>query len=105
MNSMENAKNKSARSLANSAVNVTLPAFAAERRAAAPCCGARRPPLSIDISCPHGAQQQTCRTPLLRSDGTDGRTDRQTPDRCTDRAPHTVLAMPTNKLVGVRRWR
>ena len=36
MNSMENAKNKSARNLANSAVNVTLPAFAAERRAAAP---------------------------------------------------------------------
>ena len=31
--------------------------------------GARRPPLSIDISCPHGAQQQTRRTP--RTD--DGR--------------------------------
>ena len=25
--------------------------------------GGRRPPLSIDISCPHGAQQQTRRTP------------------------------------------
>jgi len=49
-------------------------AFAAERRAAAPLLlGARRPPLSIDIPYPHGAQQQTRRTPLLRSnDGTDG---------------------------------
>jgi len=56
---------------------VTLPAFAAERRAAAPLLpSARRPPLSIDISCPRGAQQQTRRTPLLLSiDGTDGRTD------------------------------
>jgi len=43
-------------SLVNSAINVTLPTFAAERRAAAPLLlGARRPPLSIDISCPHGA--------------------------------------------------
>jgi len=44
------------------------------------CCGAvaakrRCPPLPIDISCPHGAQQQTRRTPLLLSiDRTDGRT-------------------------------
>jgi len=56
-------------SLVNSAVNVTLSAFAAERRAAATCCGAvaaGRPPLLIDISCPHSAQQQTRRTPLLR---------------------------------------
>jgi len=50
---------------------MALPAFAAERRAAALCCGAvaaRRPalPLSINISCPHGAQQQTRHTPLLR---------------------------------------
>jgi len=37
-------------------VNVTLPAFAAE---------CRRPQLSIDISCPQGAQQQTRRLPLL----------------------------------------
>jgi len=58
-----------------------LPAFAAERRAAAPCCGAvaaRRPQQSIDISS-QGAQQQTFRTPLLLSiDGTDGRTDGST---------------------------
>ena len=36
------------------------------------CCSARRPPLSIDISCPPGPQQQTSRTLLQRSiDGTD----------------------------------
>jgi len=35
--------------------------------------------LSIDISCPQGAQQQTHRTPLLLSiDGTDRRTDGRT---------------------------
>jgi len=40
-------------SLINSAINMALPAFAAERRAATPCCGvvaAGRLPLSIDIS-------------------------------------------------------
>jgi len=36
----------------------------------------RRRLLSIDISCPPGAQQQTCRTQLLPLiDGTDKRTD------------------------------
>jgi len=54
---------------------MTLPAFAAERRAAALGCGAAaagRPALSIDIFCAYGAQQQTRRTPLLRlTDGTD----------------------------------
>ena len=65
-----------------------------ERRAAAPLLlGARRPPLSIDISCPHGAQQQTRRTLLLRSNnGTDGRTDGRTPDRYIDPAQHTVVS-------------
>ena len=61
-------------SLVNSAGNMTLPAFAAERRAAAPGCGAgaRRPALSIDIFCTYGAQQQTRRMLLLRlTDGTD----------------------------------
>jgi len=62
-------------SLVNSAVNMPLPAFAAERRAAAPGCGAvaaGRLALSIDIFCAYGAQHQTRRTPLLRStDGTD----------------------------------
>jgi len=72
--------------LVKSAVNTTLPAFAAERRAAAPAAaplllGASCPPLSIVISpsCPHGAQQQTRRRPLLRSnDETDRCTDRRT---------------------------
>ena len=74
--------------LPTSADNVTLPAFAGKRRAAAPLLlGARRPPLSIDICCPHGAQQQTRRTPRLRSNnGTDGRTL----DRFIDLAPHTT---------------
>jgi len=61
----------------NLAVNMALSAFAAERRAAASLLlGARRAPLSIDISNPNGTQQQTRRTPLLRSnDGTDTRTN------------------------------
>jgi len=54
---------------------MTLPTFAAERRAVAPGCSAAaagRPALSIDIFCTYGAQQQTRRMPLLRStDGTD----------------------------------
>ena len=42
----------------------------------APAPAARRPQLSIDISCPQGAQQQTRPPPLLLSiDGTDRRTD------------------------------
>jgi len=42
------------------AINVTLPAYAAERCAAKPLMlGAWCPQLSIDISCPHGTQQQT----------------------------------------------
>jgi len=58
----------------HSAVNTTLPAFAIERR---------RPPLSIDISCLQGTQQQTCQPLLLLSiDGTaDGRTDDMTDTR------------------------
>jgi len=50
---------------------VTLLAFAAELRAAV-----RQPPLSIDISCPPGPQQQTRRNGMQAStDGTDKRTD------------------------------
>ena len=69
--------NKSAFSLINSAVNITLPTFAAEHRAAAPLLlGAWHSPRSINISCPHGAQQQTRQTPLQWSnDGTDRHTD------------------------------
>jgi len=54
---------------------MTLPAFAAERRAGGPGCGAAaagRPALSIDIFYAYDAQQQTRLTPLLRlTDGTD----------------------------------
>jgi len=54
---------------------MTLPAFAAERRAAAPGCSAAatgRPALSIDIFCVYGASQQTHCTQLLHlTDGTD----------------------------------
>ena len=42
----------------------------------APAPAARRPQLSIDTSCPQGAQQQTRWSPLLRSiDGTERRKD------------------------------
>jgi len=45
---------------------VTLIAFAAERRAAAPLLlGVRRQPLSIDMRRPPGLRQQTGRTPRL----------------------------------------
>ena len=76
-------QNKSVSSLVNSAANVTLPAFAAERRAAAPLLlGAGAPPLSIDMSCRRGTQQQTRRTPQrLLNDGTDQRTQS---DKWTD---------------------
>jgi len=48
---------------------------------------AARPQLSIDISCPHGAQQQTSRQPLpLSANGTDRRTDGRTLDHYTDHA-------------------
>jgi len=64
---------------------MTLPAFAAERRAAAPLLlGARRPPLSIDISCSY-SQQQTSRTPLLPPN--DRQTDGRTLDRFIDLRP------------------
>jgi len=54
---------------------VTLSAFAAERRAAAPLLRGAHSSVqqSIDNSCPWGAQQQTRRTSLLLSiGGTDG---------------------------------
>jgi len=51
---------------------------------------ARRPQLSIDISCPQGAQQQTRRPSLLLSiDGTDRQTDRRP---TVTYAPHTMGA-------------
>jgi len=55
---------------------MALLASAAERRAAAPLLqGVRRPWLSIDISCPLGAQQQTRRSGVPWANETDRRTD------------------------------
>ena len=41
---------------------------------------------SIDVSWPPGPQQQTRSSGVRRPDGTDRRTDRRTPDSCTDPA-------------------
>ena len=69
-------QNKSAFSFYTSAVNVTLPAFAAGRRgAAAPLLlgGGRA---AIDrYSCPPGPQQQTRNTLPQRATGTERRMD------------------------------
>jgi len=63
------------------AVNVTLLAFATKRRAAAPLLlGARRPPLSIDISCPE--RRSAANPPYAAAAVYDG-TDRQTDGRLT----------------------
>jgi len=63
---------------------VTLLAFAAECRAAAPLmASARRLPLLMNISSPHGAQQQTRRTGQMTGQ-TDKRTDGRTLDRFID---------------------
>ena len=75
----------------------------------APCCGAaaaecRRLQQSIDMSRPPGAQQQTRRTPVLRSiDGTNIRTDGRTLDRFTDLAPQS--AYYADSVSGRRRRR
>ena len=57
------------------------------------CCrGARRPPLSINIACPPGPQQQTRCTLLQRSkNGTDRQTDGHRP--VTQTLPHTMRAV------------
>ena len=92
--SLRRCYNKSVFSLAYSAVNVALPAFAAERRAAPPCCGAFAAGRPIDISCTRGAQQQTRRAPLLRPNyGTDRQMDAH-PHRYVDPAPHTMRTVP-----------
>jgi len=72
--------------LPTSVVNVALPAFAAERRDTAPLLLSAGQQL-IDISCLPGDQQQTRSSGVQRAnDGTDGQTDRRTPDRCIDPA-------------------
>jgi len=59
--------------------------FAAVRRAAAPLLlDAQRSPLSSDISCQQGAQQQTRRSGGQMTGQTDGRT----PDRFIGPAKH-----------------
>ena len=75
-----------------SALNVTLPAFAAESRRPHPRARIYR---SISVA-DAGDQQQTRRPPLLLSiDGTDRWTDGQTPDRYIDPAPHVLRAAST----------
>jgi len=74
---------------------VTLPAFAAERRAAARGCGAAaagRPALSIDIFARTAlSSKPTARRCCVRQMGqTDRRTDGRTPDRFMHPAPHTM---------------
>ena len=66
-------------------VNMTLPAFVAGRRRL----------LSVEISCPRGAQQQTRRLPSLLS---VGRTDGPTLERYIDPDPHTM------RTLSKRRW-
>jgi len=68
--------------------NVALPALAAVRRAAATTAVQQ----SIDISYPPSPQQQTRRTLLQRTNGIDRRTDGHR--AVTDRAPHTMRAVP-----------
>ena len=62
---------------------------------------ARRPPMSVDVSCPPAPQQQTRRRRVPREhDGTDGKTDRRTdgrtPDSFIDPALHTAPAVSIN---------
>ena len=73
---------------------MTLPAYAADRRRACSTAPAVRPQLSIDISSPQEAQQQTRRPLLLLSiNGTDRWTDRLTDaHRYIDPAPRAVRA-------------
>jgi len=61
------------------AVNMALPAFAAERRAAAPC-------YRSSVACDRAVSKQF----LRYCNGTDRRTDRRTPDSCIHPAPHTM---------------
>jgi len=85
-------------SLVNSAVNTTLSAFAAERRAAAPCCGAVAAGLTAVDRHLFPARRLAANPPLLRSnDGTDRRTDARPFHK--DFAPHIMRTVP----VSIRR--
>ena len=76
--------------LPTSAVDATLLAFAAERRAAAPLLLTAGRAAVGRYLCPSGAQQQTPSSGVRRANGTDGRTDRRTLDRYVDPAAHTM---------------
>jgi len=70
--------------------------LSADRSTAGTVTAMRRRLLSIDISCPRDAQQQTRLRPLLLSiNGTDRRTDRRTLNRFINPAPHTMMAVWT----------
>ena len=51
---------------------------------------------SINIFCPPRPQQQTRRTLLQRTNGTDRRTDERAPYRFIDPAPQTMRTVPIN---------
>jgi len=80
---------------------VTLPTFAAERRAAAPLL------LSTGAcyrsTSPHCGRWELSSKPIARRccvrsiDGTDRRMDGRTPDRFIDPAPHTMRAVKKGK--------
>ena len=52
---------------------------------------------SINISCPPGPQQQTCRTLLHQTNGTNGLTEGRTSYRFIDPAPHTMRTGRVNQ--------
>jgi len=88
--------NKSAFSLINSAVNITLPTFAAKHRAAAPLLlGAWHPPRSINMALSSKPTKHHC------SGQTMGQTDTQTPDHVINRAPHTMRA---TSITAAQHW-
>ena len=79
-----------------SAVNMTLPRICCW----APAPSARRPQLSIDISCVQGGQLQTRRQSLLLS--IDGR-DRPTDGRTLDRYVYSAAHRPTMRSASINR--
>jgi len=71
---------------------MTLPAFAAERRAAATMLLTAGRAAIDRYPCPPGAQQQTRSGGVRRANyGTDGQTDGRTDDRYIDPAARTTV--------------
>ena len=89
----------------SSAVSTMLPAFAAERRrpqhgACSTAPAARRPQLAIDIICLQALSSKPAgRRCCCRSMGQTDETDKRTPERCIDRAPHTAGSV--DKLINI----